>query len=102
MARVIGVEEARTKLGQLAEDVSAGSEPVVLTKRGHLLAVLLSREAYDELAALRRERARSELRQRVGEIRQGVQSATLDPSAVDEAVEANRPSTIASRQTAEA
>jgi antitoxin YefM len=90
MARVIGVEEARTRLGELAEGVAADKEPVVLTKRGRALAVLVSQDDYDTMAEWRRERARAELRQRLADIRQRVQSAGLDVSVVDEAIAAAR------------
>lgn len=87
--RFVGVEEARPVLGQLAEDVASGDE-VWLTKRGKPLAVLLSREAYTQLRETAARAGREELAARVAEARRKVAEAGLDPSIVDEAVEAAR------------
>lgn len=88
MERTIGVDKARARLGQLADEIVAEDEAVVLTRRGQAVAVLISPAEYDELLELRRQMARDELQARLAEIRASVASAGLDVSVVDEAIEA--------------
>jgi prevent-host-death family protein len=88
--RFVGVEEARGQLGRLVDDVASGSEPIALTKRGQPLAVLVSRDEWEGLQEVVRAEARDELRRRLRQVRRRVTSAGLDPSAVDEAIEAAR------------
>lgn len=90
MDRTIGVDKARARLGQLADEVVAEEEAVVLTRRGQAVAVLISPAEYDELLELRRRLAREELQARLAEVRVSVASADLDVSVVDEAIEAAR------------
>jgi prevent-host-death family protein len=90
MDRTIGVDKARARLGQLADEVVAEDEAVVLTRRGQAVAVLISPAEYDELLELRRRLAREELQARLAEVRASVASAGLDVSVVDEAIEAAR------------
>lgn len=47
--RFIGVDSARAKIGSLALSVARGSGPVVLTRRGKALAVLVSLTDYDQI-----------------------------------------------------
>jgi len=86
MERMVGVEGARAVLGQLAEEVSAGAEPVILTKRGQALAVLVSRDEYARLKEASTRLARAELQERLAGIRKRVAQAGLDPSDVEEAL----------------
>ena len=88
--RFVGVEEARGQLGRLIDQVAQGSDPIALTKRGQPLAVLVSRDEWEALHELVRAEARDELRQRLKQVRRRVTSAGLDPTAVDEAIEAAR------------
>ena len=88
MERTIGVDKARGRLGQLAE--RASSEPVILTRRGERLAVLIGPEDYEQLVAERRERARAQLIERLGEVRASVAESGLEVSVVDEAIAAAR------------
>jgi len=85
----VGVEEARARLGQLAEQVAQGQE-VWLTKRGRPLAVLLGRDDYDRLRATATRAERAELAEQVAEARRRVAEADLDPEIIDEAVTAAR------------
>jgi prevent-host-death family protein len=57
----MGVEEARARLGQLADDVGRADESVVLTRRGRAVAVLISPAEYRRLLEERRRLARAEL-----------------------------------------
>jgi antitoxin YefM len=90
MERTIGVDKARARLGQLADEIVAEDEAVVLTRRGQAVAVLISPAEYEALLELRRRLAREELQARLAEVRASVASAGLDVSVVDEAIEAAR------------
>jgi antitoxin YefM len=90
MERTIGVDKARAKLGQIAEEVAAEDESVVLTRRGEAVAVLVSPAEYDRLVETRRQVAREELRSRLAQVRKSVADAGLDVSVVDEAITAAR------------
>ena len=90
MERTIGVDKARSKLGQLAEEVAADDEAVVLTRRGQAVAVLVSPAEYDRLTETRRRTAQDELRARLAQVRRSVADAGLDVSVVDEAITAAR------------
>lgn len=86
MEKYIGIEEARAKLGQLAEEVSAGADPVVLAKKGRALAVIVGREEYSSFKAAATRRAREELASTLTEVRKRVKKAGLEPGVVDEAI----------------
>jgi prevent-host-death family protein len=86
MKESIGVDKARTKLGQLAKEVAAGGEAVFLTHRGEPIVVLVSKHEYLELTEKRRVWARKELRWHLGKVRQSVMNAGLDTSIVNEAI----------------
>jgi prevent-host-death family protein len=88
--RTVGVEEARTQLGQLADEVSRGSEVVVLTRRGRPIAVLMGPTEYQRTLEARRRVAQEELQQRVAKLREAVAKAGLDRSLVDDAIAAAR------------
>jgi len=90
MERTIGVDKARAKLGQLAEEIAAEDDAVVLTRRGEAVAVLVSPAEYDRLTEMRRRLAQEALRARLAQVRQSVADAGLDVSAVDEAISAAR------------
>lgn len=87
---MIGVDKARAKLGQLAEEVAGDHEPVVLTRRGEALAVLVGASEYASLLESRRRVAREELRARLAEVRAEVERAGLDVSVVEDAISAAR------------
>jgi prevent-host-death family protein len=87
---VIGVESARSRLGQLLEEVAASGEPVAFAKRGQELGVLVSRDEYARTKEALTRVARAELAERLAEIRRRVAEAGLDESVVDEAIEAVR------------
>ena len=90
MERTIGVDKARARLGQLAEELAAEDEHIVLTRRGEALAVLMSPAEYDRLVETRRQVAQEELRARLADVRKSVADAGLDVSVVDEAIAAAR------------
>ena len=90
MERMMGVEQARARLGQPAEEVGAGGEPVIFTKRGEALAVLVSRDEYARLKELATRLSRAELEERLAAVRKRVKQAGLEPEVVDEAIKAVR------------
>jgi antitoxin YefM len=90
MERTIGVDKARAKLGEIADEIAADDEAVVLTRRGQAVAVLVSPSEYDSLVESRRRLARDDLRARLAEVRENVAAAGLDVSVVDEAITAAR------------
>jgi prevent-host-death family protein len=90
MERTIGVDKARAKLGQLAEEIATDDESVVLTRRGEAVAVLVSPAEYDRLVESRRRMAQEELRSRLVRVRESVVAAGLDVSVVDDAITAAR------------
>jgi antitoxin YefM len=90
MERTIGVDKARAKLGEIADEIAADDEAVVLTRRGQAVAVLVSPSEYDSLVESRRRLAREDLQARLTEVRKNVAAAGLDVSVVDEAIAAAR------------
>lgn len=90
MERTVGVEEARNKLGQLADEVSHRSDVIVLTRRGRPLAVLMGSAEYERALEAKQAAARAELKHRVDQLRDAVARAGLDASVVDEAIAAAR------------
>jgi prevent-host-death family protein len=90
MDRTIGVDKARAKLGEIADEIAADDEAVVLTRRGQPVAVLVSPSEYDSLVESRRRMAREDLQARLVEVRRSVAAAGLDVSVVDEAITAAR------------
>lgn len=90
MERIVGVEDSRGKLGKLIEEVASTNEPIVMTKRGHALAVLVSRDEYARLKALASKSSRAELAARLAKVRREVARAGLESDVIDEAIEAAR------------
>lgn len=90
MERIVGVEKARGKLGQLLDEIARSGEPIMLSKRGQTLGVLLSRDEYSRLKEASSRMARAELAERLAKARGAIKKAGLDPSVVDEAIEAAR------------
>lgn len=90
MEKFLGVDDARSSLGRLVEEVAAGGDVVSLTKRGKALAVLVSREEYLQLKLAATERARAELGEALAQARSTVREAGLDVLVIDEAIAASR------------
>ncbi len=89
MTRTVPVDNDDTSLSELLERVAEG-DLVQLTKDGRLAAVVLSREAYDELLLALSADARRELADMMQQTRREVAAAGLDRSVVDEAIAAVR------------
>ena len=90
MERFMGIEEARGKLGELAREVEERGEPVVLTKRGRPLAVLLNRDEYGRFKLAETASARAEVERYLVKVRRNVKGTALKRSVVDEAIAAVR------------
>jgi prevent-host-death family protein len=90
MERFLGVEQARGRLGQLADEVSGGGEPVILSRRGQAVAVLVGRDEYAQFKEATAREARAELDRRLADVRKKVSAAGLEPAVVDEAIAAAR------------
>jgi len=89
VTRTVPVGNDDTALSELLERVAEG-DLVQLTKDGRLAAVVLSREAYDELLLALSADARRELADMMEQTRRDVAQAGLDRSLVDEAIAAVR------------
>jgi prevent-host-death family protein len=90
MLRTIGVDKARAKLDQLAEEIAADDQAVMLTRRGEPVAVLVSPAEYERLTETSRRAAQEKLQARLAQVRRRVADAGLDVSVVDEAIVAAR------------
>ncbi len=90
MERFVGVEDARGSLGRLVEEVAASGNVVALTKRGKALAVLVSRDEYQQMKLAASERARVELGEALGSVRRAVRDAGLEVGVIDQAIAAAR------------
>jgi prevent-host-death family protein len=88
--RTIGLNKARGKLGQLAEEVRADNAPLVLMRRGEPLVVLVSPSEYERLTEADRRATAEQLQARLVKLRKTVQEAGLDVTVVDEAIAAAR------------
>jgi antitoxin YefM len=86
MQHSIGVEDARSRLGKLADEVEEAGEPIAITRHGRPIAVLIAPGDYSDLLESRRELARQRLQEHLVEIRLKVRDAGLDAAVVDEAM----------------
>jgi prevent-host-death family protein len=88
--RTYGIEEARGKLGRLADEVAEGGEAVILAKRGRAAAVLVAADEYLRFKLDATREAREQLGRELAKVRRRVAALGLDPALVDEAIEAAR------------
>ncbi len=89
MTRTVPVRSDDTALSELLAQTAEG-DLVQLTKDGQLAAVVLSRQAYDELLLAVSADARRELADIMEQTHRDVAQAGLDRSVVDEAIAAVR------------
>ena len=85
--RTVAVNDS--ELNGILEQVADGG-PVPLTEDGRLAAVVLSRQAYDELLLAVSADARCDLADMAQQTRREVAQAGLDRSVVDEVIDAVR------------
>lgn len=69
MERIVGVAQARAKLGQIVDEVATTDGPVVLTRLGEAIAVLVGPAEYEQLVETLRQAARRDLRLRLVQVR---------------------------------
>ena len=90
MERTLGIEEARARLGDVAGEVADGADPVVLTKRGRALAVLVDAEQYRRYKEHTSRVARSELQRLLPQIQAEIERAGLDRRLIRDAIDASQ------------
>lgn len=90
MEKSIGIEDARKKLGELADEVAEGGEPVNLSRRGRVRAVMVGAEEYLAFREASSRAAREELQELLPRVREQVEGEGLDAGLVRRAVEAVR------------
>jgi prevent-host-death family protein len=89
LERIIGIEEARGRLGELAGSVGDG-EPVVLAKRGRACAVLVDCEEYLAFKEASARAARRELTELLPKIHAQLEHVGVDRRLVRQAIDAVR------------
>jgi prevent-host-death family protein len=90
MERTLGVEEARGQLGEIAAGIADGGEPVVLTKRGRALAVIVDHDRYARFKEHSSRQARSELQKLLPQIQSEIERVGLDRTLIRHAIEASQ------------
>ncbi|MBI2358935.1 MAG: type II toxin-antitoxin system Phd/YefM family antitoxin [Deltaproteobacteria bacterium] len=86
MEKILQVEEARKKLGQLVVEVASGKQPVIIARHNSERAVLLSYEEYERLRLQETEAAQKRFQDALSRIHKAVACAGLKPRAVKEAI----------------
>lgn len=84
--RSVGVEDARSSLGRLMDEVAETGGVIALTKRGRAQAMLISREEYWKFKLAANKESRERLAEYLAVVSDAVERAGLDISIVDEAV----------------
>ena len=76
----MSAHDAKARFGQLLD--TARREPVTIEKHGRAVAVVLSKEEYDELQAMKLERLRADVQRGIDDVEHGnfieVDEAELD------------------------
>jgi PHD/YefM family antitoxin component YafN of YafNO toxin-antitoxin module len=90
LERSIGIEEARGRLGELAEQVAESGDAVILCRRGIGRAMLVDRDEYLRFKVAMNAEARAELERLLGKVEAQVVGAGLDRTLVREAIEIAR------------
>ncbi len=88
MERTLGIEEARARLGEIAEEASGNHEPVVLAKRGKALAVIVDVHEYARFKEHSSRTARAELQKLLPRIQTEIERAGLDRRMIRQAIDA--------------
>jgi prevent-host-death family protein len=65
----VSAHDAKARFGQLLD--TARREPVVIERHGRAVAVVLSKEDYDELHAIKRQQLRTEIHQGLADLERG-------------------------------
>jgi antitoxin YefM len=88
--RTLGIEEARGRLGEIAEEVAASGDSVILARRGRARAILVDREEYARFKEHSSRAARAELQRLLPRVQAQVEEAGLDPRLIGRALDASR------------
>lgn len=86
MEKIVSVEAARKRLGQLVVEVASSRRPIIIARRNSERAVLLGYEEYEQLKILEAKIAESRLQGALKRIHSAVAKAGLKPEVVKEAV----------------
>ena len=86
MEKVVAIEEARKKLGQLVLEVASSRKPVIIARRNSERAVLMGYEEYERLKAQEAHAAESRFQEALDRIHSAVAKAGLKRKVVDEAI----------------
>jgi len=86
MEKVVAIEEARKKLGQLVQEVASSRKPVVIARRNSERAVLLGYEEYERLKAHEGEAAEKRFQEALDRIHASVAKAGVKRAVVKEAI----------------
>ena len=89
MERTVGIEEARGRLGEIAEEIAGGGEAVVLSKRGRALAVIVDHTRYARFKEHSSRQARSELQKLLPQIQAEIERSGLDRKLIRQAIDAS-------------
>lgn len=92
MEKIISVEAARKKLGELVVEASSGKEPIVIARRNSERAVLVGYHEYERLRSQEALIAEKRFHEALDRIHSAVSKAGIKPGVVKEAVrKARRP-----------
>ncbi|MBI4526917.1 MAG: type II toxin-antitoxin system Phd/YefM family antitoxin [Deltaproteobacteria bacterium] len=86
MEKVVSVEAARKRLGQLVIEVTSSKRPVIIARRNSERAVLLGYEEYEQLKMHEAKMAEKRFQDALERIHSAVAKAGLKPEVVKEAV----------------
>ncbi len=86
MEEILGVEEARRKLGGLVTRVAQSREPVIIIHKAKVKAVLLSYEEYKELQNLLAARAKQTVIKALQNIQEAVKKEGLEQDVIEAAI----------------
>jgi len=90
MERIVGINDARSKLTSLIESLADGGNPVILTINSEPKSVLLNYEEYRRLRETEKECKRLALKLTLERIRANAKEANITEREVQEEVRAVR------------
>ncbi|MGI9861192.1 type II toxin-antitoxin system Phd/YefM family antitoxin [Moorella naiadis] len=86
MEEILGVEEARRKLGRLVTKVAQNREPVIIIHKAKEKAVLLSYEEYKQLQNISAANAKQTVIQALQNIQEAVKKENLEQDVIEAAI----------------
>jgi prevent-host-death family protein len=79
MPKIMSVSKVQPEIFKLLKDVSSGGEPVIITKRGEGIAVLIGEEEYKSLIATIEVLSSPELMESIRESEKEISEGKLIP-----------------------